>query len=73
MSKIAKVEEYTLGKGERKEFDNSLKFLSKYVKVSFEEMMNYANEYTNFDVFEKDKNSWLTWYEENRCNNIQFK
>ena len=73
MSKISKVEEYTSGKGERSDFDNSLKFLSKYVKVSHEELMNYANEYTNLDVFSIDKNNWLKWYEENKCNNIRFK
>lgn len=73
MANISKVEEYVSGKGEREEFDNSLKFLSKYVKVSFEEMLNYSNEYTNIDVFNKDKNNWLNWYESNKCKNIQFK
>ncbi|WP_298900675.1 hypothetical protein [uncultured Psychroserpens sp.] len=73
MSKINSVEEYSLGKGDRKSFDESLEFLSKYVKVSFEEIMNYANEYTNIDAFKKDKSTWLEWYEKNKCDNIQFK
>ncbi|WP_298507393.1 hypothetical protein [uncultured Kordia sp.] len=72
MSSVSKIEEYTSGKGTRKDFDNSLKFLSKYVKVSFEDMMNYSNEYTNINVFKKDKENWLKWYEEQKCNYIKF-
>lgn len=53
-------------------FDNSLKFISKYTDVSFESMMNYARTYP-IGAFEKDKEVWLKWYEENKCQNIQFK
>lgn len=35
--------------------------------------MNYAYEYTTIDAFKKDKQIWLKWYEENKCNTIQFK
>lgn len=55
-----------------KEFDSSLKFISKYAHVSFESMANYNKSYP-IGVFEKDKEGWLKWYEENKCKNIQFK
>jgi hypothetical protein len=73
MLNVTNVENYTTGKGDRKKFDESLVFLSKYVHISYEETMNYANEYTNYSVFKKDKDNWLQWYEENKCKNIQFK
>lgn len=73
MSHINEVENYTLGKGERRKYDEGLKFLSKYVKISYEETMNYNNSYTNYNVFQKDKNNWLKWYEENKCKNIQIR
>lgn len=53
------------------DFDISLRFISKYTHVSFESMANYSNIYP-LGVFEKDKNDWLKWYDENKCNNIQF-
>ncbi len=53
-------------------FDMSLKFISKYSHVSFESMLNYSHTYS-IPAFEKDKGGWLKWYEENKCNNIQFK
>ncbi|OIQ18129.1 MAG: hypothetical protein BM557_07915 [Flavobacterium sp. MedPE-SWcel] len=53
-------------------FDSSLKFISKYTHVSFNSMNNYARTYP-LGIFEKDKEGWLKWYEENKCNNIQFK
>jgi hypothetical protein len=55
-----------------KAFKNSLKFLSKYVHVSFESTLNYANIYP-VDAFKKDKENWLKWYESNKCNNIKIK
>lgn len=74
MSNISNVENYTLGKEfDKNKFNDGIKFLSKYCHVSQEELMNYANEYTNSIVFYKDKEGWLKWYEENKCNNIQFK
>ncbi len=53
-------------------FHKSLKFISKYTKVSSESMLNYARTYP-YGVFEEDKVNWLKWYEENKCKNIQFK
>jgi hypothetical protein len=50
----------------------SLKFISKYAHVSYESMLNYATAYP-LEVYEKDKQGWLKWYEENKCSNIQFK
>lgn len=71
---INKVENYTLGKEfNKKEFNDGINFLSKYCHISEEELMNYANEYTNSRVFYKDKEEWLKWYDENKCSNIQFK
>jgi hypothetical protein len=59
-------------KSQNESFHNSLKFISKYAKVNFESMANYARTYP-YGIFEEDKAGWLKWYEENRCNNIQFK
>ena len=52
-------------------FDASLKFISNYTHVSFESMANYSKVYP-IGVFETDKIKWLKWYEDNKCNNIQF-
>lgn len=73
-SYILQIENYTVGKTDDKEkFNTGIKFISRYCHVSDEELMNYANEYTNLNAFEKDKKSWLKWYEDNKCSNIQFK
>lgn len=53
-------------------FKNSLKFLAKYVHVSFESTLNYANTYP-IGAFKKDKENWIEWYEKNKCNNIKIK
>ena len=53
-------------------FKNSLNFISKYVNVSFNETINYANTYP-FGVFKKYKTKWLKWYDENKCKNIKLK
>lgn len=53
-------------------FKKSLRFLSKYVHVSYESTLNYANVYTT-DAFKTDSEEWLKWYEENKCNNIKIK
>lgn len=71
--KINDVETYMLGKGNRDNFDNALKFLSKYVHVSYDNMLNFTNSYTNLTSFNKDKDNWIKWYDSNRCKNIQFK
>jgi len=53
-------------------FRYSLLFISKYAKVSFDDMLNYNNLYP-LGSLEKDKKVWLNWYEKNKCSNIQFK
>jgi len=70
-SSIEKIEEYTLGKGDKLSFNQGIKFLSKYVHISFNEMLNYDKSYTNYDAFKKDKKEWLKWYEDNKCNIIK--
>jgi hypothetical protein len=52
-------------------FKSSLKFISVYSHVSFGSMANYSRSYP-IGVYEKDKDGWLQWYEENKCSNIQF-
>ena len=69
---ISFVENYMHGKGHRPEYKSGLDFISRYVEVSYEEMLNYSGSYTNIEAFEKDKKRWLEWYEDNKCNNIQF-
>lgn len=64
--------ENNIVKTQDKSFKNSLIFLSKYVHVSFESTLNYANIYP-VDTFKKDKENWLKWYELNKCNNIKIK
>ena len=71
---IQKVENYTLlGKGSGKDFNEGLDFISKYTHVSRKDMLNYSGTYTHIEIFKKDREVWLTWYEENKCSNIQFK
>ena len=53
-------------------FDSSLLFISKYSKVSYESMLNYARSYP-YDTYKNDRVNWLKWYDENKCNNIQLK
>lgn len=70
---IDKVENYTLGKGHREDFDSGLQFLSKYVIISYDDMLNYNKSYTSYEAFLKDKAAWLKWYDEKKCSNIQMK
>jgi hypothetical protein len=53
-------------------FESSLLFISKYTHVSFDSMANYNRSYP-YDIYKKDREGWVKWYEENKCNNIQFK
>lgn len=55
-----------------KNYKLSLAFISKYAHVSFDSMANFDGSYPLGD-FEEDKEGWLKWYNENKCNNIQFK
>lgn len=70
---IKQVEEYVMGNGDRLKFKNSLNFLSKYVKVSNDKMLNYNNSYNSLDDFKNDKKSWSDWYDKNKCKNLQLK
>ena len=63
--------ENLITKEQNESFHKSLKFISKYTKVSFNEMLNYARIY-GYSTFERDKIGWLKWYEENKCSNIQL-
>jgi hypothetical protein len=53
-------------------FNYSLLFISRYVHVSYDSMLNYARTYP-IAAYKKDKDGWLHWYEENKCNDLQFK
>lgn len=64
--------ENLLTKNQNQSFHNSLRFISKYTKVSWESMLNYSGTYP-VGKYRKDKQVWLKWYEDNKCNNIQFK
>ena len=57
-------------KDQNQSFKNSLKFISKYAPVSFEDMLNYSHTYP-LESFRKDKEAWLKWYEDNKCKNIK--
>ena len=59
-------------KHQNQEFRNSLKFISKYVPVSFGSMLNYAHTYP-VGIFESDYKILLKWYDDNKCNNVQIK
>jgi hypothetical protein len=61
----------TIDKNQNEQFRKALNFISKYTLVSFENMLNYSNTYT-IGAFNKDYKNWIKWYEENKCNNIQF-
>jgi len=64
--------EHIMTDEKRKNYEVSLKFISKYAYVSFESMANYDRGYP-IGVYKKDSQGWLKWYEENKCKNIQFK
>ncbi len=53
-------------------FKSSLLFISKYSTVSYESMANYDRSYP-YGIYQNDRISWLKWYDENKCNNIQSK
>lgn len=54
------------------ELKSSLLFISQYSHVSFESMLNYARTYPG-GVYQEDRKIWISWYEDNKCKNIQFK
>ncbi|MCU7616104.1 hypothetical protein NZ698_02740 [Chryseobacterium sp. PBS4-4] len=57
---------------QNRKFHETLNFISKYTQVSTESMLNYARIYPS-GAYEKDRKTWLDWYENNKCTNIQFK
>jgi len=70
---IRNAEDVIYGKfHNREKYDEGLRFLSQYVSVDYDKALNYRNVYT-LRGFEDDKKKWLKWYEENKCQNIQFK
>ena len=71
-SSIDNIENFLLNKGKRSSYEISLGFISQYTHVSYEKTLNYDNRFP-FTSFQEDKSNWLRWYEENKCNNIQFK
>ncbi len=54
-----------------KVFLKSLTFISKYVKVSMDEILNYEIGYPSIVAFEADKVIWVKWYEANKCKNLK--
>ena len=64
--------ENLITKTQNESFHKSLDFISKYSKVSYESMANYARTYS-YGAFIVDKKKWLEWYEDNKCKNIQFR
>lgn len=70
---IENVENYVDGTGDRLKFEKALTFLSKYVKVSRDKMLNYNHSYTSKKDFINDKKNWIEWYKKNKCNNLQLK
>ncbi|MEN9323987.1 MAG: hypothetical protein RL699_1767 [Bacteroidota bacterium] len=67
------IENIVDGKEDKGSFVESLKFISKYSTVSYNKIANYDFMYNNHESFEIDKERWLKWYADNRCNNIQLK
>lgn len=53
-------------------FRKSVIFISNYAPVSTDRIMNYSRTYP-YVVYKRDREQWIKWYEENKCNNIQFK
>ncbi len=53
-------------------FRESVIFISNYAPVSVERIFNYAMLYP-IGIYEQDRVKWIEWYDQNKCNNIQFK
>lgn len=54
-----------------RDFTKSLRFISRYTKVSFGKIMNYNYNYASVEDFELDKKVWLAWYENNKCKDLK--
>lgn len=59
-----------IAKEQNESFHNSLKFISRYIQISPLSMFENNGIYP-INAFEKDKLSWMKWYEENKCKYIQ--
>ena len=68
---IKQVENYMDGKGEKKAFQSSIRFISKYTHVSSDKMLNYNGSYATYENYQQDKQNWINWYQGNRCNDIR--
>jgi len=75
---ISIVEKYTLERTKgtvrtigTKDFLKSLNFISNYTKVSMDKVANYEIGYPSFEIFEEDKDQWIKWYNDNKCNNLK--
>jgi hypothetical protein len=53
-------------------FRESVTFISNYAPVSVNRIMNYSRTYP-YSIYQKDRELWINWYEENKCKNIQLK
>lgn len=70
--KNIKIVDSSIYKPQGYELKNALLFISKYSHVTWESMLNYARTYPG-GIYEEDRKIWLSWYEKNKCKNIQFK
>lgn len=72
-SQFENFEEYEKSISEEmaQQFKSSLLFIARYTTVSWDAMTNYANQYP-VEVYQEDREKWLKWYEEHKCNAIQF-
>jgi hypothetical protein len=52
-------------------FKRALRYISKYAHVSWEVIDGYNIQYPSYKLFLDDKEKWLKWYEDHRCNNLQ--
>lgn len=57
---------------QNEKFRESVIFMSNYVPVSLNRILNYSRTYPT-GVFKNDKIKWIEWYQENKCKNIQLK
>lgn len=66
------VIEYYIAEGRnRDQYIKALNFLATFSNVNFGSMYNYGTTYP-YIVFLKDREQWLKWYENNKCNNLQI-
>jgi len=76
---ISNIEAYTLRKKNQDSllvdlalFKNSLLMISKFTEVDYTLLTNYEFRYPNDELFYKEKEKWINWYEENKHNNLKW-